>query len=222
MPKMRAHRSCQRKNVSLALSRMRRNRFPPNQSGAGEPKRNRNRQLAVPVGVSRIARNVPSRNSAPLIFSGFGQKGGAARHRCVITRKVFAPHTRTQVCLPITGSTPLPDAGQPRPFVSKQKDAKIAFPTYILAASEIASDFHAAAPVEQQILGRPPAFASCPSAIFMGHSVYALSAESSRPTLEVSARRWCQRKNSSPARRRMRKNRFSPNQFGAVAGRRRA
>ena len=61
---MRAHRSCQRKNVSLALSRMRRNRFPPNQSGAGEPKRNRNRQLAVPVGVSRIARNVPSRNSA--------------------------------------------------------------------------------------------------------------------------------------------------------------
>ena len=49
--------------------------------------------------------------------------------------------------------TPLPDAGQPRPFVSKQKDAKIAFPTYILAASEIASDFHAAAPVEQQILG---------------------------------------------------------------------
>ena len=30
------------------------------------------------------------------------------------------------------------------PFVSKQKDAKIDFPTCVLAANEIASDFHAA------------------------------------------------------------------------------
>ena len=35
------------------------------------------------------------------------------------------------------GSTPLPDTRQPRPFVSKQKDAKVAFPTCVLAASEM-------------------------------------------------------------------------------------
>ena len=42
-----------------------------------------------------------------------------------------------RICLPITGSTPLPDTGQPRPFVSKQKDAKVAFPPCVLAANEM-------------------------------------------------------------------------------------
>ena len=52
-------------------------------------------------------------------------------------------------------STLLPNTGQPRPFVSKQKDAKIAFPTCVLAANEIASDFHAAVRLEQNLPGWP-------------------------------------------------------------------
>ena len=33
---------------------------------------------------------------------GLWPKGTAARHPCVIVRKVIAPHTRTQVCLPMS------------------------------------------------------------------------------------------------------------------------
>ena len=71
---------------------------------------NRRRRPAFPVGVSRDARNIPSRNSAAIVsLWGFGQKAVAARTRARGAQPCFAAkrcRNCVWVCLPMNRQQP--------------------------------------------------------------------------------------------------------------------
>ena len=113
---------------------MRKNKFPLNRFGA----------------VGDAVRRSPFGAGEQRVLLPFSRRKKAVAAVTRVNGCSFCPRGQTTpqakgwfVCRRIV-STLLPNTGQPRPFVSKQKDAKIAFPTCVLAANEIASDFHAA------------------------------------------------------------------------------
>ena len=136
----------------------------------------------LPSGVSRIARNVPSRDSA------YSSRAAKPRQKyvCRLVGSILLPDARQPTGMPaaFTGEEiPCRPKGRPafrggprnRDFSRKKR----CYPAYVLAASEIARrQFRRRGSHEQQIppAGRPRTFAPDRSALFMGHSVQALSA----------------------------------------------
>ena len=106
---------------------MRRNKFPLNRFGA----------------VGDAVRRNPFGAGERRVLLPFSRRKKAVAAVTRVNGCSFCPRGQTTpqakgwfVCRTI-GSTLLPDARQPRPFVSKQKDAKVAYSTRVLAASEI-------------------------------------------------------------------------------------
>ena len=70
---------------------------------------------------------------------GLRPKGTAARHPCVIVRKVIAPHTCAKVCLPMNRQHPFARCQAATYFFKREKVGKKRFClACVLAASEIA------------------------------------------------------------------------------------
>ena len=179
-------------------------------------------------GVGGAAGRIPFAAGERRVLLPFSRRKKAVAAVTRVNGCSFCPRGQTTpqakgwfVCRRIV-STLLPNTGQPRPFVSKQKDAKIAFPTRVLAANEIASDFHAAVRMNSKSpaglgLSRPTALRYIWN-ILSGHYLVRID----RPRPEACARRSRQRKNHSPAPRPHEEKQISPQPVRRRRGRRKA
>ncbi len=150
-------------------------------------------------------------------------KDVAARIRARDVQSHFAakPHPKfVKACLPIADSIIPPDCRQPAPFVCAQKGRKSAvIPPAISRQAKLPRAISTPRFRSRQNppAGRPLLPASYRRAIFMEHSVYALSS-GDRPA--CAGRRYAAAGVSVKTRLEhpacMRRNKFPPNRFGAV------
>ena len=135
-------------------------------------------------------------------FWGFGQKalrrGTRALSCWKYLRRILAQSLSADESAAVFYLMPVGDlspAGHILFIALKSMQKTLFLLDYSRQAKLSADNFDAAAQPEQNFpAGRLRTFPSYRSAIFMGHSVYALSAKSGRPTPGVHTRHLCQRK----------------------------
>ena len=124
---------------------MRRNGLSPNRIGTVE---NRKRRTALSVGVSRDARNIPSRDSVVRLvpgnksafgaFWGFGQKALRRGTRVFRAEGYCAAYAHTGMSADESTAPFCLMPGSHRLLFAHKRRQKALFPTHVLAASEIA------------------------------------------------------------------------------------